>query len=105
MRNLEVRVTKWEGAVLPSRDEIVSRLIGENLHSTSWSNAPGDRYPTHIHGFDKVIYVVDGEITFVLPERGQSHLLQRGDRLDLPAHTAHAAVVGSSGVICLEAHI
>ena len=27
-----------------------------------------------------------------------------GDRLDLPAGTAHDAVVGADGVACLEAH-
>jgi hypothetical protein len=28
-----------------------------------------------------------------------------GDRLDLPAGTAHDAVVGPDGVTCLEAHV
>jgi len=105
MKNAELKVSKWEGAKLPTRNEIEERLISENLNATSWSNGPGDRYSTHAHDFDKVIYVVEGEITFALPETGRELSLHAGDRLDLPAHTPHAAVVGASGVICLEAHI
>ncbi|GEM_PF-195022 len=30
--------------------------------------------------------------------------MKPGDRLDLPAHTSHSALVGSHGVVCLEAH-
>jgi quercetin dioxygenase-like cupin family protein len=105
MRNTEVKVSKWDGANLPTRNEIGKRLISENLNATSWSNGPGDCYSTHAHDFDKVIYVVEGEIIFKLPETGEEFSLQVGDRLDLPAHTPHAAAVGSSGVLCLEAHI
>lgn len=62
-------------------------------------------YAAHSHSYDKVIYVVRGSITFGLPELGQSLTLQAGDRLDLPANTVHAAVVGPQGVTCLEAHL
>jgi quercetin dioxygenase-like cupin family protein len=51
-----------------------------------------------------VIYVVRGSITFGLPELNQQLTLTAGDRLDLPAHVVHNAVVGSQGVVCLEAH-
>jgi quercetin dioxygenase-like cupin family protein len=105
MKDTEVKVSKWEGVNLPTRSEIEKRLTSENLNATSWSNGPGDRYSTHAHTFDKVIYVVEGEITFELPETGEEFSLQVGDRMDLPAHTPHAAVVGSAGVLCLEAHI
>ncbi len=67
-------------------------------------NAPGDGCPPHIHDFDKVTDVVEGEIAFDLTDTGEEILLQAGDRLDLPAHTPHAAIVGSAGVVCLEAH-
>ena len=105
MRNTKLKVSKWEGANLPTRTEIEKQLISENLNATSWSNGPGDRYSTHAHDFDKVIYVVEGEINFALPESGGEFSLHAGDRLDLPAHTPHAAIVGSSGVLCLEARI
>ncbi len=103
MRNTEVKISKWVGAKSPTRNAIEKRLKSENLNAISWSNGPGDRYSIHAHDFDKVIYVVEGEITFELPETGRELSLHAGDRLDLPAHTPHAAVVGSSGVLCLEA--
>jgi hypothetical protein len=42
---------------------------------------------------------------FELPELGRRVDLPAGDRLELPARTVHAAIVGPSGVSCLEAHL
>ena len=69
-----------------------------------WSNAPGDVYGAHTHAYHKVIYVVQGAITFGLPDTGEQATLQAGDRLELPAGVAHDAMVGPQGVVCLEAH-
>jgi quercetin dioxygenase-like cupin family protein len=82
-----------------------ARLSDEGLQPGSWSNGPGDIYAAHEHAYDKVIVVARGSITFGLPQRGESFELRAGDRLDLPAGTAHDAQVGSEGVTCLEAHL
>lgn len=82
-----------------------ARLRDEGLGYSAWSNGPGDRYAAHDHGYDKVIVVDSGSITFGLPTGGESVVLATGDRLELPAHTAHDAVVGPDGVSCLEAHL
>ena len=79
------------------------RLVGEGLDPGAWSNGPGDRYDSHDHVYDKVIVVASGSITFGLDE-GPTELIE-GDRLELPAATAHDAIVGGSGVVCLEAHL
>jgi quercetin dioxygenase-like cupin family protein len=79
------------------------RLVGEGLDPGAWSNGPGDRYDSHDHTYDKVIVVASGSITFGLDE-GPTELTE-GDRLELPAATAHDAIVGGSGVVCLEAHL
>ena len=79
-------------------------MTEEGLKPYPWSNGPHDVYAAHSHGYDKVIYVVKGNITFGLPQLGQQILLKAGDRLDLPAGTVHDAFVGSQGVVCLEAH-
>lgn len=79
------------------------RLVGEGLDPGAWSNGPGDRYDAHDHTYDKVIVVASGSITFGLDE-GPTELTE-GDRLELPAETAHDAIVGGSGVVCLEAHL
>ena len=82
-----------------------ARLAAEGLDPGSWSNGPGDRYGAHDHGYDKVLVVESGSIAFGLPDRGDRIALEVGDRLDLPAGTSHDAVVGPTGVTCLEAHI
>jgi quercetin dioxygenase-like cupin family protein len=79
-------------------------MTDEGLSPYTWSNGPHDVYSPHLHSYDKVIYVVQGSITFGLPELGGKLSLRAGDRLDLPANTVHDAVVGPQGVICLEAH-
>ncbi len=85
--------------------DVAGRLRAEGLAPSSWSNGPGDRYGAHEHGYDKVIAVVSGSISFGLPADGRSMQLEAGDRLELPAGTAHDAQVGPIGVTCLEAHL
>jgi mannose-6-phosphate isomerase-like protein (cupin superfamily) len=85
--------------------EAAARLRAEGLDPSSWSNGPGDRYGAHEHGYDKVIVVGSGSITFGLPDEGRSVELAPGDRLELPVGTRHDALVGAAGVTCLEAHV
>ncbi len=59
----------------------------------------------HEHAYDKVIAVERGSIRFGLPAASVTIELAAGDRLELPAGTAHDAVVGPAGVTCLEAHL
>jgi quercetin dioxygenase-like cupin family protein len=80
-------------------------MQADGLNSYSWSNGPHDIYAAHAHAYDKVIYCVAGSIVFGLPGENRKLTLHPGDRLDLPAGTVHDAVVGSEGVVCLEAHI
>jgi uncharacterized protein YjlB len=81
------------------------RLAAEGLTAAEWSNAAGDGYAAHEHGYDKVIVVERGSITFGMPGSGGAIAVAQGDRLDLPARTAHNAMVGPGGVTCLEAHL
>lgn len=99
-----VRVTNWPENEPPTREELWQRMVTEGLSPYSWSNGPHDVYTEHTHGYDKIIYVVRGSITFGLPEMGRKVTLSAGDRLDLPKGTLHDAVVGQRGVVCLEGH-
>jgi quercetin dioxygenase-like cupin family protein len=85
--------------------DAAARLRDEGLSASPWSNAPGDRYAAHDHGYDKVLVVAAGSITFGVPDLGQAIELVEGDRLELPAGTSHDALVGPHGVTCLEAHL
>lgn len=80
----------------------MTRLRGEATGCYSWSNGPGDRYAAHSHAYEKVLYCVDGSITFVLEPGGERIELSAGDRMVLPVGTVHAAVVGPSGCTCIE---
>ncbi len=97
-------VTPWADPISPSQSILWRLMSDEGLSPYSWSNGPHDRYAAHSHSYNKVIYVVQGSITFGLPELGQQLTLKAGDRLDLPAGVVHEAVVGAQGVVCLEAH-
>jgi quercetin dioxygenase-like cupin family protein len=96
-------VTPWASSEAPSEQAIRQLYAAEGLEPYRWSNAPGDTYAAHSHGYDKVLYVVSGSITFGLPSTGERLALTPGARLDLPAGVTHDAVVGPQGVICLEA--
>ena len=80
----------------------MTRLRTEASGCYSWSNGPGDRYGAHSHGYEKVLYCVEGSITFMLDADGRSIELKAGDRMVLPAGTVHSAVVGPAGCTCIE---
>ena len=89
---------------MPAFDELMAKLRTEATGCYSWSNGPHDRYAAHSHDFEKVLYCVDGSITFVLESEGRRLELKPGDRMVLPARTVHSAVVGASGCTCIEGH-
>ena len=82
----------------------MDKLRSEASGCYSWSNGPGERYAPHSHGYEKVLYCVDGSITFVLEDEGKQLVLKPGDRMVLPTATVHSAVVGPSGCTCIEGH-
>ena len=97
-------VTPWADPVAPTESSLRQLMANEGLDPYPWSNGPHDAYSAHLHTYNKVIYVVQGSITFGLPESGRYFTLKAGDRLDLPAGVVHEALVGAWGVVCLEAH-
>ncbi len=99
-----VRVTPWPSNEPAVEQELRRLMADEGLSPYSWSNGPFDVYAAHNHSYAKVIYVVSGSITFGLPEENRKLTLKAGDRLDLPVGIVHDALVGSAGVVCLEAH-
>ncbi len=104
MKPDNIEVNKWTSDTAPDEAAVRKILDAEGLRPYRWSNGPGDVYGAHSHTYHKVIYVVNGSITFGLPDTGDRILLHAGDRLDLPAGISHNAVVGNKGVVCLEAH-
>ncbi len=70
----------------------------------AWSNAPGDRYGAHEHGYEKLLVCAAGSITFLVGRAEAPVELSAGHGFVLPAGTRHAAVVGPDGCTCLEGH-
>jgi len=83
-------------------DQLMEKLRAEATGCYSWSNGPGDRYAPHSHGYEKVLYCVEGSIRFQLENEGRMLELQAGDRMILPPGTVHSAVVGIHGCTCIE---
>jgi quercetin dioxygenase-like cupin family protein len=80
----------------------MDKLRSEATGCYSWSNGPHDLYAPHSHPYEKVLYCVDGSITFVLEQDGRRLELRSGDRMVLPTGTVHSAVVGPHGCTCIE---
>jgi mannose-6-phosphate isomerase-like protein (cupin superfamily) len=83
-------------------EDLMDRLRSEATGCYSWSNGASDRYAAHSHDYEKVLYCVEGSITFTLEADGRRLLLGPGDRMVLPAGTVHSAVVGHTGCTCIE---
>ena len=95
---------RWHGSEPPDAEGVARRLRAEGVVPSAWSNAPGDRYPEHSHGYVKLLICAAGSITFLVGSEHKAVELHPGDGFILPAGTTHAAVVGPSGCTCLEGH-
>jgi len=83
-------------------EDLMVALRKEAGSCYSWSNGPHDTYAAHRHPYEKVLYCVDGSITFMLEREGRRLELKEGDRMVLPVGTVHSAIVGPAGCTCIE---
>ena len=89
-------------AVVGGREDTLAAFAAEGCSAPrSWGNGPGDAYGWHAHDYHKVLFCLEGSITFHL--RGDEARLEAGDRLDLAPGTEHSATVGPDGCSCIEA--
>jgi len=90
------------GGAVAGTDEAVARFRAEGCSAPRfWGNPPGDTYGWHAHDYHKVLFCLEGSISF--HTRDGDVPLRSGDRLDIDPGTVHAATVGPSGVPCVEA--
>src|SRR5207244_7165761 len=84
-----------------TEDEALAAFVHEGCSSPRrWRNGPGDRYGSHEHGQDKMLFCLEGSIVFHTDDGDVD--LSAGDRLDVAAGTRHAATVGPAGCTCVE---
>ena len=93
--------TKSPGAVRTEAEAVGTFKAEECSGPRFWSNGPNDTYGWHTHSYHKVLFCLDGSITFHTNEG--DILLEAGDRLDIDPGTDHAATVGARGCSCVEA--
>jgi quercetin dioxygenase-like cupin family protein len=101
MASVEVEHRRHSGSETPDPRSIEAALRREARDVYGWSNAPGDTYGEHEHGYTKLLYCTRGSIDFVLGD-GTRVAMRPGDRLVLPPSTRHSAVVGPDGCACVE---
>ncbi len=88
--------------MIPDPESLAADVFAAaGLVPRTWSNGPGFTYGEHRHPYHKVLFCVEGSITFHIPDGDVR--LEPGDRLDLPPNTPHSATVGPEGVSCMEA--
>jgi mannose-6-phosphate isomerase-like protein (cupin superfamily) len=74
-----------------------SALRAAGLAPYPWSAGAGARFSPHSHAATKHLYVVEGSIDF------DGFQLSAGEGILISKGTVHSAVVGESGVTCVEA--
>jgi quercetin dioxygenase-like cupin family protein len=104
-RQPEVRITRWTGALHPSMTNVTRKMQEEGLRPYMWTNMPNHRYAVRSHGFDKVLYVIEGTLELILPDSNERVKLRAGDRADIAAGVRHGTNVGTSGAKCVEATV
>jgi mannose-6-phosphate isomerase-like protein (cupin superfamily) len=88
--------------VVSGRDAAMQAFRDEGCSAPRpWGNGPGDTYAPHTHPYHKVLFCLNGSITFHVAEGDVR--LEAGDRLDLEPGTEHSATVGAEGCSCVEA--
>jgi hypothetical protein len=98
---VKIEHRRYAGATAPDPRALEERLRGEARDTYGWSNAPGDTYGEHEHGYTKLLYCTRGSIDFVLTD-GERVPMRPGDRLVLRPRTRHSAIVGPEGCACVE---
>ncbi len=69
---MQFKVVRWDRSASPTPSELQAQLFKEGLFPYDWSNSPGDVYAPHAHEYDKVIVVVHGSITWILPDANRT---------------------------------
>jgi quercetin dioxygenase-like cupin family protein len=96
------QVLRWPHRHALPDEEVMAFFRARGITATRWSNPAGTVFEEHAHAYRKTLFCVGGTITFRLPDEGRDVRLAPGDRLTLPPGVRHGAIVGASGVTCIE---
>lgn len=99
MSAVQLEHVAWTEPSPPSEADLRARLARDGFQAWCWTDAPGAVYAPHAHAEDESLWVLDGQIDFVIA--GRTYRCGPGDRLQLPAGTVHAATAGPAGATYL----
>jgi len=83
---MELRVTPH---YFGDKREAIREISNAGWWPISWRDAPGEVYEPHKHDADQTLYLVQGSLE--LEVGSETHNLNPGDKLELPAFTVHSA--------------
>lgn len=98
-------IRRWSGGQHPSYPTLVKLLEGEGLMPYRWTDSANRVYPVRVHGYGKVLMVLEGALDVAFPDLNRVYTLTPGDRADIPAGLHHSITVSARGVTCVEAAI
>lgn len=79
-----------------NKDEWEEKLRAEGFTDVStWHDGSDVFYPTHSHNVLTAHVIIAGSM--LLDVDGKEHILQTGERFDIPAGTRHSARMGPAG--------
>ncbi len=82
--------------------EVISFFTSRGIQPLRWMNAPESAHSAHVHDYRKILFCIEGGITFSFPDSDTEYTLCPGDRLIIPRGLKHSAFVGPKGVTCVE---
>jgi quercetin dioxygenase-like cupin family protein len=83
-------------------NERIERKVvdGERMTCTRYRFAAGGCFPLHSHDQEQLAYLIDGQVTFTLPDGDR--VLAPGDVLIIAPDVPHSAVAGEGGAEVLS---
>jgi len=98
-----VKVVLWEGPGRPAEESIRERLTAEGYGVVMWRIEPATGYPPHAHIYPETMWVIEGNLTVVLPADARLIELLPGDRIEMPQGQLHGIMAGADGAAYLLA--
>jgi quercetin dioxygenase-like cupin family protein len=103
IRTLQRAVQKWAGGSGLTKTAIQHLIQTEGLKPFTWTGLPGNVYYLRRLPYCRILWVAEGSMIVELSEEGRHIKLEKGDRLEIPPGMPHQIMVGSKGMVCVEA--
>lgn len=98
-----VSVTLWQERSRPNIKILREELAVEGYEVIRWASEPYQVYVPHAHIYTELLWLVEGNLTVILPAEGRLLELGPGDRVEVPAGILHASQAGPEGAAYLAA--